>query len=270
MTWIFTIVFSGLLMASGGTGTATQQMPVVAAPAAAFNDTFTVKLDETDRFEQTYPLTANGRVSVSNVNGSITAEAWDRNEVKLVAVKTADTRDRLNDAEIKIDSTANSFSVETKYDNWGKNTGSRHESRLVIEYQLMIPRGAVLNDIDTVNGSVTVSNFTNVTKVSAVNGTIKASNLRGTADLSTVNGEVVADFTSLDTGSRISLETVNGKVNLLIPSDSNATVKADSVNGSIINDFGLPVRKGKYVGRDLYGKLGNGDVKIKLESVNGN
>ena len=55
----------------------------------------------------------------------------------------------------------------------------------------------------------------------------------------------------------------------MIPSDSNATVKADSLNGSITNDFGLPVRKGKYVGRDMYGRLGAGDVQIKLSSVNG-
>jgi hypothetical protein len=80
---------------------------------------------------------------------------------------------------------------------------------------------------------------------------------------------VRADFDRLEAGSKISLETVNGKVNLLLPSDANATLKADSVNGNITNDFGLPVRKGKYVGRDMYGRLGNGDVQIRLESVNG-
>src|SRR4029077_10903035 len=85
----------------------------------------------------------------------------------------------------------------------------------------------------------------------------------------TVNGEVHADFDRLETGSKISLDTVNGHVNLFIPSDSNATVKADSLNGNIANDFGLPVRKGKYVGRDLFGKIGSGDVRIKLDSVNG-
>ena len=47
------------------------------------------------------------------------------------------------------------------------------------------------------------------------------------------------------------------------------TVKADSLNGNITNDFGLPVNKGKYVGRNLYGRLGGGDVQIKLSSVNG-
>ena len=55
------------------------------------------------KFEQTYPLNANGRVSVSNVNGSIIVEAWDRNEVHLEAVKIADSKEALADVEIRVD-----------------------------------------------------------------------------------------------------------------------------------------------------------------------
>ena len=108
-----------------------------------------------------------------------------------------------------------------------------------------------------------------MTKASTVNGEVRATNLRGTASLSTVNGTVEADFEQLQTGSRISLETVNGQANLVIPSDANATVKADTLNGNINNDFGLPIRKGQYVGRNLYGRIGSGDVQIRLNSVNG-
>jgi hypothetical protein len=79
----------------------------------------------------------------------------------------------------------------------------------------------------------------------------------------------MADFDRLESTKPISLNTVNGKVILTIPSDSDVTLKADTVNGSIANDFGLPVRKGEYVGRDLYGKIGNGNTKVKLSSVNG-
>ncbi|MEO7658538.1 MAG: DUF4097 family beta strand repeat-containing protein, partial [Pyrinomonadaceae bacterium] len=214
----------------------------------------------------------NGRVNISNINGSITISAWDRNEVKLEYVKVADLKERLADVEVRISAKADFFSVETDYGNWkGKDSGDRwrNNGKLNVEFKLMVPRGAFLNEIETVNGSVHVSNFINVTKVSAVNGTVNAVNIRGTANLSTVNGEVVADFDRLETGSRITLDTVNGRVNLIIPSDSNATLKADSLNGNITNDFGLPVRKGKYIGRDLYGRLGNGEVQIKLSSVNG-
>lgn len=234
--------------------------------------TKTVLLDETERFEQTYPLSANGRVSVSNVNGSITIDTWDRKEVKLEAVKTADTKEGLSEVEIKIDARADSLNVETNYDNWkrdGGNRGWKNYNKRTVEYRLTVPKNAVLDEIETVNGSVNITNSNNLTKASTVNGQVTATNLRGTAELSTVNGTVEANFDQLQSSSKISLNTVNGQVNLVIPSDANATVKADTVNGSISNDFGLPVRKGQYVGRDLYGKIGSGEVQIRLNSVNG-
>lgn len=268
MSWIFTIVFSGILFSSSP-GTAIDQ---VVPSQNEFEVTQVQQADETERFEQTYPLSAGGRLGVSNVNGSITVEAWDRNEVQVVAIKTADTKERLKEVEIRVNAKPDSIMIETNYDRWKQdNNGERWKngSRLKVDYQLKVPRGAVLDEVETVNGDVAVSNFTNVVKISAVNGKVVASKLRGTSNLSTVNGEVTADFGSLDAGSKISLSTVNGKVNLTLPSDASATVKADSLNGNIENDFGLPVRKGKYIGRDLYGKLGNGDARIKLDSVNG-
>lgn len=268
MSWLYTLVFTGLLYSaqSGAAPAIKQDTPVAPTYVATYVS------DEVEKFEQSYPLTANGRVNVSNVNGSITVEAWDKNEVKLEYTKIADTKERLADVEIKIESRADYFSAETDYGDWKrKNSGDRWRNggKLNVEFRLMVPRGAVLKDVETVNGSVTVSNFTNVTRISAVNGSVNATNIRGNATLSTVNGEVAADFDRLETGSKISLETVNGRVNLTIPSDSNATVRAESLNGNISNDFGLPVSKGKYVGRDLYGKIGSGEVQIRLESVNG-
>ena len=267
MSWLYSIVFAGLLFSSGHEQPAarTQEDPNVGTTVES------VQADETEKFEQTYPLSPNGRVRASNINGSIIVEAWDRSEVKLEATKVADSKETLAEVEIKIESRPDSFSVESDYGNWKQKNGGGWDGRrkLQVHYHLWVPRGATLNEIETVNGSVTVSNFVNFTKISAVNGSVKATNLRGTANLSTVNGEVAADFDGLEAGSKISLSTVNGRVNLSIPSDSNATLKADSLNGNISNEFGLPVRKGQYVGRDLYGRIGNGDVQIKLSSVNG-
>lgn len=268
MSWLYTIVFAGLVFSSDGGRSGepvavAENCPVVTEQVIA---------DETEKFERTYPMTANGRVSVSNINGSIVVEAWDRNEVKFEYTKIADTKERLADLEVEIDARADFFRAETNYDNFktrGNSEGWKNNGKLSVEFKLSVPRGAILNEIETVNGSVNVSNFVNITRASAVNGAVIAENIRGTAKLSTVNGEVKADFDRLESGSKISLETVNGRVNLVIPSDSNATVRAESLNGNISNDFGLPIKKGKYVGRDLYGRLGAGDVQIRLESVNG-
>ena len=264
MNWLYTLVFAGLAFSTQSTPV-TKNSLIDTAPAALVSAT-----DETERFEQTYPFNAGGRVHVSNVNGSITMEAWDRNEIKLVYTKTAESRERLADVEVQIEATQDRFEVETDYGNWKRDNGGwRNNGKINVDFQLMVPRGAFLSDIETVNGSVSISNFTNRMSVSAVNGSVDATNIRGTARLSTVNGEARAEFDRLEAGSKISLETVNGKANLVIPSDASATIRAESVNGNITNDFGLPVRKGKYVGRDLYGRVGTGDVQIKLESVNG-
>lgn len=266
MSWLYTIVFAGLAFSSHGGGVTAEPPSPVECPAPIVESL----ADETERFEKTYQLNANGRISVSNVNGSIVVEAWDKNEVRFEYTKIADTRERLADVEVEIESQADRFSAETNFDKLKGRDWNNRGGKLTVEFKLWVPRGAVLNEIETVNGSVTVSNFTNITRASAVNGSVNATNLRGTAKLSTVNGEVKADFDRLEVGSKVALDTVNGRVNLTLPSDANATVRAESLNGNISNDFGLTVRKGKYVGRDLYGKLGAGEVAVKLESVNGN
>lgn len=264
MSWLYTIVFAGLLISSGseapnGVETAPNYAEVIDSP---------VQRDEIETYEQTYPLNPNGRVSVSNINGSITVEAWDRNEVFLSATKVADSRETLAMVDIDIEARPDHLRIESNHKGWDYQKNEQRR-KIEVRYHLKVPRTAVLNEIETVNGSVSVSNFTNITKVSAVNGTVTANNLRGSAKLSTVNGEVNAEFDRLQPGNAVSLETVNGVVNLVLPSDVNAVIKADSLNGNIANDFGLPVRKGRYIGRNLHGQVGSGGVEVRLSSVNG-
>lgn len=266
MSWIYTLIFSSLI---AGVNTDTPRLDYVVADSPTVRAEIVVA--ETKTVEKSFPLTANGRLSVSNVNGSIDIKAWDKNEVQVVATITADSAERLNDVDIVFDAKPESVEIETDYGSWNRSaTGTwKQGGNVSVSFVIMAPRGAVLNDIETVNGSVSLADFTNVVKASAVNGSVRAVNIRGTSSLETVNGEVFAEFERLESSGKIALSTVNGRVNLILPSDANATLKADSLNGSITNDFGLPVRKGKYVGRDLYGKIGRGDIYIKLESVNG-
>ncbi len=263
MSWLISLFLAGAIFTNGN-------VPVTQVYDDQNSQSFNQR-DETERIDQTYPFSPTGRIEVSNINGSITIETWDNPQIKFEAVKTADSRERLADLEIKIDAKQDSFRVETDYGRRNNTDRVRWErgGKLEVSLRLTVPRTAVLDEIQTVNGSVSITNSTNFTRASAVNGSVKGVNLRGNANLSTVNGTVEANFDQIETGSMISLSTVNGRVNLIIPSDANATVRAESLNGEITNDFGLPVRKGKYVGRDLYGKIGSGEAKIKLDSVNG-
>ncbi len=269
MNLIYTILITGLMLTGSSENLTLNHQNLFADGGRNPNVEKNIKPDETEKFAQNYPFDANGTVSVSNVNGSITIEASDEPQIKLEVVKTADRSESLAEVEVKIDARQNSFRVEAEYGTTRKGGNWNSRSNLEVNIKLTVPRTASLNEIETVNGSVRVSDFTGYTKISAVNGDVRAINLRGNSNLSTVNGTVEADFQTIESVQKISLETVNGEVHLTVPTDADATIKADTLNGEIINDFGLPVHKGQYVGKDLYGKLGSGATAIKLNSVNG-
>lgn len=226
-----------------------------------------------EEFHQTYPLSASGRVSLENIQGAVRITAWDRNEVKVDAVKLAYTRELLNDAEIKILSTPDSLRIHTEYPDgnlsFNQDEFHRYQNPATVEYTLTVPRNARLSSIELVNGSLTIEGVAGDINASSVNGKVVAQNLKGEVKLGTVNGNLEATFDRLDESKAVSLASVNGDVILIIPSDSNAIIKAGTVHGGINNDFGLPVKRGDYVGRELYGQLGRGGARIRLGNVNG-
>src|SRR5215469_4727239 len=69
----------------------------------------------TEEFHQTYNLSADGRIELDNINGPVHISGWDRNEVKVDAVKYADTKERLEEARIEIDSGKDYLSIRTRY-----------------------------------------------------------------------------------------------------------------------------------------------------------
>ena len=222
----------------------------------------------TEEFHQTYALTADGRVELDNINGAVHISSWDRNEVKVDAVKYADTKERLDEAKIEVDSGKESISIRTKYPrhdntwNWGS-----HNNPAGVEYTLTVPRNARLDEIKLINGSLDIAGVGGEVRASCINGRLDAQDLAGRAELSTINGRLVAKFGRVERQS-IELNSVNGSVDLTIPSDSNAEVEASTVSGGLDNDFGLHVNH-HFVGHDLRGELGSGGAHIKVENVNG-
>jgi len=222
-----------------------------------------------EEFHQTYALTADGRVELDNINGPVHISSWDRNEVKVDAVKYADTKERLDEAKIEIDSRNDSLSIRTKYpehnQNW--NWGS-HNNPASVEYTLTVPRTVRLDEIKLINGSLDIAGVSGEVNASCINGRLEAHNLAERARLSTINGHLDARFDQL-AGHSVELNSVNGSVDLTIPSDSNAEVEATTVSGGINNDFGLHVNHHRFVGHDLRGELGSGGTHIRISNVNG-
>jgi DUF4097 and DUF4098 domain-containing protein YvlB len=223
----------------------------------------------TEEFHQVYTISPDGHIDLENINGDVHISSWDQNQVKVDAVKYADTKEQLDQAKIEVDAGKDYVSIRTKYHdhdttwNWGS-----HHNPASVEYTLTVPRTARLDEVKLINGELDLAGVSGEVRASCINGRLEAKNLAGRAKLSTINGKLDAQFDQL-AGSSIELESINGEVSATIPSDSKAEVEASTVSGSIHNDFGLHVNNHKFVGHDLRGELGNGGTHIKLSNVNG-
>jgi DUF4097 and DUF4098 domain-containing protein YvlB len=226
----------------------------------------------TEEFHQTYPLSATGRVSLANINGGLKIKVWDRAAVQVDAIKKAYRRERLEEVKIEVTATEENIRIKTEYPDEQRTFRSdqrRYDNPAIVEYSLTVPRKAILESIELINGPVDIDGVEGNVKASSINGPVTANGLMGEARLSTVNGPLQAVFTQLDESKAISLGSVNGNVTLVIPSDANASVRASTVHGMISNDFGIQVKHGEYVGHNLDGQIGSGGPKVKLTNVNG-
>jgi DUF4097 and DUF4098 domain-containing protein YvlB len=223
----------------------------------------TTRAAVTEKFSQTYPLAANGTVHLENVNGDIDIVAWDKAEVSLEAEKRGKTDADLAKVTLEIDSTPTKLSVKTKYAK-ASLFGNVNAS---VRYKLMVPAGARLERIDSVNSDITVTGVRGSVNLDTVNGRVTATGLAADARLDSVNGSLSAEFASLDGVREVKLDSVNGRASVTLPKGAGASIDADSVNGSVSID--QQVKLGKVRRHSLTGQIGTGGPEISLETVNG-
>jgi len=221
----------------------------------------------TERFDETFPLNATGRVSLDNINGDVVVQVWDRDEVRVEALKSADSQELLDSLKIEVRSADSSVDINTKYSKSG--WGSRQSGHREVEYVLTVPRRASLDEVDLVNGDLEVQDVEGAIHAESVNGTLTVQQVLSDLELSTVNGSIEAYCDRIFGDRRLEIESVNGRIDLYLASGADAHVTAKTVNGKIGNDVGLHVERGKYVGSSMDGRLGSGEARIAMSTVNG-
>ena len=223
--------------------------------------------DVNDTIEKTFDFDRNGRIQLSNVNGDVTISACDCSKVTLTAnisTSSQKARDRIS---IEIEDSSSALSIKTKYKNNDNNSWNNERSE--VTYTLSVPDDVRLDGIELVNGSLEIKGVTGELEAKLVNGNLKSDGLTSSTRVEMVNGDMDIRYTNFDKAKAINLESVNGDIELSLPAGANATVKAETVSGQISNEFGMEVIKHKYVGSEMHGTIGNGDIKIALENVNG-
>jgi hypothetical protein len=221
-------------------------------------------------------LAAGQSVEIKGVNGRIYAERAAGSEVSVEATKSARHSDARS-VTVQVVPHADGVTICAVYpsSDWGRpnecqpGDGGRmnvNNNDVKVEFTVKVPAGVHFVG-RTVNGEIEASSLTSDVAAHTVNGKIRLST-SGWAEGKTVNGSISARVGQSALSRPLEFHTVNGGIDVELPSDVNANVHASTVNGHISTDFPLMIR-GKFSNRQLSGAIGQGGPDLNLKTVNG-
>lgn len=228
-------------------------------------------------FSQSFPLDANGRFNINDINGRIEIHGWNSNLVVLKAVILGKTAASVASVKIDVDSDPSRAGVHTRLpsrkndssssrDWWDRNDigGAR------VDYTVSLPLRACLEKVSTVNGTVVIGGMAGDISVFTIQGAAQIKNAAHNLKLSTVNGTITADMDKLGEGQSAALNAINGLIRLAVPDNADAMFSITNFNGSLSSDFSeLAVKRQSSGGSSLNGSFRDGAASVRGNTVNG-
>lgn len=219
--------------------------------------------------DETRPLNADARLSVSNVKGSIKVTAWDRNEVRVEGFVGEGTEG------LEITGGPGNLTVKVKYPEggwfggWGGNDAGDSELRVsapagvtlkveavAAEVEVTGIRGAELT-VENVSGDVTVDSQARDVEINTVSGDQHLTLHSNDVSAESVSGDV--EITG-ELGGKIDLEAVSGTLRV----DSRSAAKSLTA-GVVSGDVKL--RTGLQPGGRLRAESLSGDLEVTLPAA---
>ncbi len=215
-------------------------------------------------FVARYPLRPAGSVTVENIQGDITVEAWDRAETEVVVLKQAlGPTANPDDVQVDVEANGQELVLRTLYPK-------QSEEPVRVNYRLRVPRQVRLERLRTVDGNIRVRQIEGMVDARTLNGSIEGMNITGGVLARAISGSIAVSLRSLPEGSApVQLETVNGNLLLGLPAEPNADLHLTTVAGRIDSEYPLKVSE---VPGDASWRttLGHGGTQIRLRTVRGN
>ncbi|KTG16326.1 DUF4097 family beta strand repeat-containing protein [Haloferax profundi] len=230
------------------------------------------------REEETRVVSPSGydSLEIRNVNGSVSVQPWDGDEVEVRIVRRGFFTEDVDSAEIDI---GGDGSLEITRVVRDEDSG-----RVVVNLEVRVPSEFPVTHTSSSNGSIDVQGTTGDLEARTSNGSITVRRLDGFAELTTSNGSITAfDVGGLD-GVRTtngslevdvrairddtSIETSNGSIEAALAGDLDAEVVAQTATGSI-DTSGLSLSGANVSRTRVTGTLGDGGPTLTVSTSNG-
>ena len=223
-------------------------------------------------------------LKASLLNGSITVSGYDGKEV--IVETRGQVGGRRNvpknaDGLRRIDATSYGVNVQEEGNVIRIGASLNSSANLAIRapfatsLQLRCVNGGFIN-VDHMEGEIDVD---------ITNGSAKLMNVSGAVVAHALNGEVRVVMDRLQTGKAMSFSSLNGDIDVTLPTDAKARLKMKSENGEVFSDFDIKLEanskpaveeghsdKGKYrvrIDKAMYGTINGGGSDMQFTTVNG-
>jgi DUF4097 and DUF4098 domain-containing protein YvlB len=194
-----------------------------------------------------YPAQKNVRLEVKNVSGTITVEAWERNEISVKAQLFSPN------AQFTPEQTASCLGIDIVRDNRGRMVGD-------INFIVKVPVDSTV-DIETKRGNISINNVRGgmVRARVSLSGDIELTGIRASEVIAENGvGDTMFDGELVAGGSYV-FKSLSGNININIPRNSSFSLVASAQPQSInLNSFASPDLNIVADGRKVYGDVGLG------------
>lgn len=212
--------------------------------------------------EQT--IAYGGRLEVdASPNGGVTIKGWSRQDVwvrmkvETRAPSQSEAQGLVGQIHLNVGSGRISADGPT----------SSGDQQWSVSYEVFVPHQANLS-LKTVNGGVTMADVRGDIDFSTVNGGIHLARVDGRVHGQTTNGGVKIELAgSRWEGEGLDISTLNGGVNMTMPSNYSARLETSTHNGGMHTDFPMTVQ-GR-VGNEISTNIGPGGARLHVTTQNG-
>src|SRR6267142_535855 len=215
---------------------------------------------QTEQESKTFTVVHKPQVNIETFDGVITVHTWDKQEVKVTALKRAKDDDEMIGVSGRAEQSGSEVRIVAAFDDTFKREVNFKGKRFLsdsasVDLEIYMPREASLV-AKTSDGSITVESFTGEADLGTKDGSIQVSGGQGSLKAKTDDGGIIVDnFTGeaevhTDDGviklsgrfAQLTASTADGSISLAFPSDFNATVETKSQ--SVHNRYGVVVAEG--------------------------
>ncbi|WP_254280689.1 DUF4097 family beta strand repeat-containing protein [Haloarcula marina] len=193
---------------------------------------------------ETYDISRETVVTVSNRNGDITVGESDSGQLRITGTKRAGSQAGLDSISIGTVE-GDRFVVDGRFES-----GAEFESRR-LDFTIGIPTGVSVDTVSTANGSVTIRNVRGNVSATTANGTVVLDDVSGTVRCESGNGDVRAR----ETTGLVSARTASGDVDVdVLSMPADVTCRAGTGD--------VTVRVGPNVSGEMQLRTARGSVSV--------